>query len=471
MPPPTDGTAAPDAVERFVRRSRLDAPAAAVFRWHARPGAFERLTPPWEAVRIVERQGGIEDGARLVLRMGRGPFGMRWVAEHRDYVEGVQFRDVQAAGPFARWVHTHRVEPDGANACWLQDHIEYALPLGALGALVGGGFTRRKLARMFRYRHALTAADVAAHARAQGAGAMRILVTGANGLIGSALVPFLTTGGHAVVRLARGHKRAGTATWDPDQGTIDGAALEGVDAVVHLAGENIASGRWSAEKKARIHDSRVNGTRLLCEALAGLERPPKVLVAASAIGFYGHRGRDVVDEDSAPGSGFLADVCREWEAATAPAAARGIRVVNLRLGVVLSASGGALASMLTPFKLGAGGPVGGGRQYMSWIAIDDVLDAILFTITTPSLAGPVNAVAPTPVANADFARTLAGVLSRPAVVPLPAFAVRFLMGEMGEELLLSSTRVEPQRLESAGFRFRFPTLEPALRHLLGRFSS
>ena len=462
-------TAAPtESAELFVRRSRIDAPAAAVFRWHARPGAFERLTPPWEPVRVVERHGGIEDGARLVMRMGPGPFGLRWVAEHRDYIEGEQFRDVQTAGPFARWVHTHRVEPDGPDACFLEDRIEYTLPFGALGALVGGAFTRRKLARMFRYRHALTAADIAAHTRAQGEGAMKILVTGANGLVGGTLVPFLTTGGHEVVRLTRGRKRAGGPTWDPEKGTIDRAALEGFDAVVHLAGENISTGRWTTDKKARIHDSRVHGTRLLCEALASLERPPRVLVAASAIGFYGHRGRDVVDEDSAPGSGFLADVCREWEAATAPAAARGIRVVNLRIGVILSANGGALASLLTPFKLGAGGPVGSGKQYMSWIAIDDVADAILFAITNQSLSGPVNAVAPAPVANADFARTLGAVLSRPAIVPLPAFAVRLLFGEMGEELLLSSTRVEPHRLQAAGFTYRFPTLEPALRHLLGR---
>lgn len=458
---------APASVELFVRRSHLDAPAAAVFRWHARPGAFERLTPPWERVRVVARHGGIEDGGRLELRLGRGPLGVRWLAEHRDYVDGEQFRDVQAAGPFAHWEHTHRVEPDGAGGCWLEDRIAYALPGGALGALLGGAFTRRKLERMFRYRHRVTAGDVAAHAR--GGQPMKILVSGASGLIGGALVPYLTTGGHEVLRLARGgRRRAGVVTWDPSAGTLDPAALDGVEAVVHLAGENIAGGRWTAARKAQIRDSRVVGTRLLCEALADMARPPKVLVAASAIGFYGHRGNDVVDEDSAPGGGFLADVCREWEAATAPAAAAGIRVVNLRFGIVLSAAGGALATMLTPFRLGLGGPVGGGEQYMSWIAIEDVADAVLFALTTPALAGPVNAVAPTPVTNAELTATLARVLARPAVVPLPAVAVRLLFGEMGEELLLASTRVAPHRLTEAGFHFRFPELEPALRHLLGR---
>ncbi len=465
----TDGVATdPASAELFIRRSRIDAPADAVFQWHARPGAFERLTPPWESVRVVDRRGGIEDGARLVLRMGRGPLGMRWVAEHRDYLPGEQFRDVQTSGPFAQWVHTHRVEPDGPDACWLEDRVEYALPFGGLGALVGGGFTRRTLARMFRYRHRLTAADLAAHRRAQGAGTMKILVTGASGLIGGTLVPFLTTGGHEVVRLTRGRKRPGTATWDPVKGTIDRAALEGLDAVVHLAGENIAGGRWTAGKKARIHDSRVNGTLLLCNTLAALEKPPTVLVAASAIGFYGDRGRDIVDEDSAPGGGFLADVCKEWEAATAPASARGIRVVNMRFGVVLSGKGGALATMLPPFKVGLGGPVGGGAQYVSWIAVDDTADAILFALTTPALSGPVNAVAPNPIPNAELATTLGKVLSRPAIVPLPAFAVRLLLGEMGDELLLSSTRAEPHRLSAAGFEFRFAQLEPALRHVLGR---
>jgi uncharacterized protein (TIGR01777 family) len=465
---PSDRRTAPSR-ELFVRRSRLDAPAAEVFHWHARPGALERLTPPWERLRVLERSGGIEDGARVVLRMGRGPLAVRWTAEHRDYVEGEQFLDVQRSGPFAHWEHTHRMTPDGPAACRLEDRIEYTLPFGPLGALVAGALTRRRLARLFEYRHRITAQDIAAHAR-MGGRKMKIVVSGSSGLLGSALLPFLTTGGHSVVRLVRSGAAAdaNTLRWDPEHATIDAAGLEGVDAVVHLAGENIGTGRWTAAKKARIYGSRVDGTNVLVRALLGLARPPQLLIAASAIGYYGNRGDDVVDEDSAPGAGFLTDLCRDWEAATRPAVERGIRVVNLRFGIVLSPTGGALANLLPPFRLGLGGPLGSGAQYMSWVAGDDAIGAVLHALATPALCGPVNVVAPNPATNREFATTLGRVLSRPAFLPLPAVAVKLLFGEMGEELLLGSTRVAPRRLEESRYVFRFPDLEGALRHLLGR---
>lgn len=298
---------------------------------------------------------------------------------------------------------------------------------------------------------------------------MKILVSGSTGLVGSALVPFLVSGGHEVVRLVRGQPQLGATEvpWDPQAGTIEAAKLEGLDAVVHLAGENIA-GRWTAAKKARIRSSRVEGTRLLAETLARLKRPPKTLIGASAIGYYGHRGGEVLREDSPPGAGFLADVCREWEAAARPAAEKGLRVVPLRIGVVLSAAGGALARMLTPFKLGLGGRIGPGNQFMSWIAIDDLTGAIHHALTTESLRGPVNAVAPRPATNLEFTKTLGRVLGRPTIFPMPAFAARLAFGEMADELLLASARVEPAKLVSSGYRFRAPELEGALRHLLGK---
>jgi uncharacterized protein (TIGR01777 family) len=298
----------------------------------------------------------------------------------------------------------------------------------------------------------------------------RFVVTGSSGLIGSSLRAFLENAGHRVDRVVRTAPRPGTndIPWDPAGESIDRHALEGVDAVVHLAGDNIAAGRWTAKRKESIRRSRVDGTRFLCETLAGLDRRPQVLIAASAIGYYGDRADAVMTEESSPGNGFLAEVCRAWEDATAPARMADIRTVNLRIGVVLSAAGGALAKMLTPFKLGLGGKLGTGRQYMSWIALDDLVGIIAHLIFTDDLSGPVNAVAPSPVTNAEFTKTLGRVLSRPTIFAVPASMVRLAFGEMGRELLLASTRVEPAKVQATDFEFRYPTLEPALRAELGR---
>jgi uncharacterized protein (TIGR01777 family) len=421
-------------------------------------------------VEVLEHTGGITDGARVTLRIGLGPWCLRWVAEHRGYRHNQQFQDVQVAGPFAYWEHTHRFTPDGPAACYLEDSLTYALPFGAVARFVAGPLVRSRLDRLFTYRHRMTGQDLAAHAAYKEGTPMKVLVTGASGLIGSALVPFLTTGGHHVTRLVRSTPRPNTAevAWEPTTGHIAAAGLAGLDAVVHLAGENIASGRWTAEKKARIRDSRVHGTRRLCEALAQLDMPPRVLVTASAIGYYGDRGTEVLHEDSPPGDDFLAQVCRDWEAATAPAVQRGIRVVMLRFGIVLSPAGGALAKILGPFKLGAGGVIGTGQQYMSWIALDDVIGAIYHALHTTELQGPVNAVAPHPVTNHDFTATLGRVLRRPTLLPLPAFVARLAFGEMADALLLASTRVMPTRLQATGYEFHDPELAGALQHLLGQ---
>jgi len=257
--------------------------------------------------------------------------------------------------------------------------------------------------------------------------------------------------------------------WDPGKRQVDAAGLEGLDAVVHLAGENIASGRWNAARKAAIRDSRVNGTRLLCDALAGLARPPKTLVCASAIGYYGDGGADVLTEESPPGAGFLPEVCREWEAAAESAMRKGIRVVALRIGMVLSPRGGALSRMLPPFRLGFGGVTGNGRQYVSWVALDDLAGIVLHALQSGELRGPVNAVAPVPVTNREFTEALGKALSRPTPLPVPAFALRLAVGgEMADALLLASARVVPRRLEETGYPFRFPELGAALRHLLAR---
>ena len=299
---------------------------------------------------------------------------------------------------------------------------------------------------------------------------MRILICGSTGLVGSALVAHLQEKGDEVLRLVRDRNALGPNDifWDPAAGQLEADKLEGVDAVVNLAGENVATGRWTTAKKARIRDSRVKGAQLLSKALVGLRRKPQALIAASAIGFYGDRGDDLLDEHSAPGEGFLPDVCREWEAASQAAQAAqaaeagGIRVALLRIGVVLSTRGGALAKLLTPFKLGLGGRIGHGRQYMSWITLTDLVRVIDFALNTESLRGPVNAVAPQPVTNADFAKELGRALSRPALAPLPAFVARALFGEMGETLLLAGAHVLPAKLKQAGFSFEHPDLRTAL---------
>lgn len=294
---------------------------------------------------------------------------------------------------------------------------------------------------------------------------MKIAVTGSSGMLGSAFASVATTGGHEVARLLRRSAEApDEIQWDPASGTIDAEALSGIDALVHLAGDNISEGRWTTAKKERIRASRVGGTRLIAETLAKLDPKPRVLVAASATGFYGDRGDDVLDENAKMGEGFLAEVCRDWEEATRPAADAGIRVVNLRIGIVLSRLGGALARMLTPFKLGLGGRIGSGGQYMSWISLDDAIGSIHHALICEQLSGPVNAVAPGAVTNREFTKTLGKVLRRPTIFPIPAIAAKLAFGEMADELLLSSTHVVPSKLTASQYEFRHPELERALRY-------
>jgi uncharacterized protein len=297
---------------------------------------------------------------------------------------------------------------------------------------------------------------------------MKVLIAGASGLVGSALMPALFAARHQPVRLVRDSSQAqvGNVRWNPARGELDASAVADCDAIVNLSGESIAAGRWTAAQKERIRDSRLSATRTIAQALAAAPPKLRTLVNASAIGYYGNRGDEVLDETSAPGDDFLAGVCREWESETEPAAQAGVRVVLARFGVILSSRGGALKKMLLPFRLGAGGKIGSGKQWMSWIALDDVVAALVHALRTPSLAGPVNVVAPNPVTNLEFTKTLGHILHRPTIMPMPAFAARLALGEMADSLLLASQDVRPAVLSTSGFTFKYVTLADALRHVL-----
>jgi hypothetical protein len=455
----------------FSRESILDADAGDVFAWHARPGAIERLSPPWDPLKVIRRSGGILPGADVMLRMKAGPVPYLWRARHTRYEEGRLFEDEQVSGPFAEWVHTHAFEPAGEGRCRLTDRVRFRLPLDAVSGPLLSPLITRKLERIFAYRHRVTAADLALHRRFSDRPRQTVVITGANGVIGSRLVPFLTTGGHRVLTLVRRPPQTDSEIfWDPATGRIDRERLEAArpDAVIHLAGENIGQGRWTAEKKRRIIDSRVKGTALIAGTIARMTHPPGSFLSASAIGFYGDGGDDIMTEAAGPGTAFISRVCREWEEAARPAVDAGIRVVRIRIGVVLTPEGGALKKMLPLFRLRLGGPMGSGRQYISWISMDDAVGAAYHLLMRSDLSGTVNLVSPGPVTNADFARALGQALSRPAVVPVPAMMIQLVFGEMGRETVLAGARVLPEKLLNGGYPFQHPELRPCLEHVLGK---
>ncbi|MCV7194281.1 TIGR01777 family oxidoreductase [Mycolicibacterium brumae] len=444
--------------------SVIDAPREELFAWHTRPGAFTRLSPPWQPTRIIAECGSVADG-RAVLGL---PGGLRWVADHEpqgyhpparftDHVSYDGRLDALPAKTFVRWRHIHDFEEVSETQTRMVDRVIGNVPAFALRS-------------MFAYRHRQLAADIAAHQRAAAAGlpSTTVAITGASGLIGSALAAFLSTGGHRVIRLTRTPATSpDERQWNPADPHPD--LLAGVDAVIHLAGASIA-GRFTEEHRRAVWDSRVGPTRRLAELVAQTPGGPPTVVCASGIGYYGYdRGEESLTEDSDRGDGFLADLVAEWEAAAAPAAQAGARVVNLRIGSAQSPRGGALARLRPLGMAGLGGRIGDGRQWMAWIGIDDLVDVFHRALWDTDLSGPVNAVAPNPVRNADYSRALARTLRRPALLPTPDLAVRLALGEQGvREMAHASLRVTPAKLQSAGHRFRHPRIEQALAHVLGR---
>jgi len=462
-------------VPLFVRHTPVAAPRQALADWHFRPGVLQRLTPPWDPT-TVERTEGIAEGSRAVLRVGIGAARMRMVAEHFDVHPGERFSDRQIEGPFAEWTHEHRFEDAGPGHSVLSDQIRYGLPLGPVADSVAGGAVAARLERTFAYRHRVTAADVARHAAADLA-PMTVAITGSTGLLGEALAAFLLSGGHRVVRLvrdrraaARTQKRPGERLvyWNVEAGEVDldrlGRAVP--DAVVHLAGASVYGAPTAAHRR-RVWESRVKGTLLLSRALTRLDRPPRVLLSASATGYYGDRGAVRLPEDAGPGTGFLPDLCQAWEAATAEAEAAGIRVAHPRIGVVLSPGGGALGALAPLARLGLGGWPGRGDSFVPWIALDDVLYALHHLIAHDDARGAYNLSAPEPVEMKALVKTLGHVLGRPTPLRVPDVLVRTVGGRLIREAL-ASARVVPDRLLAEGFTFTYPALEPALRHLVGR---
>lgn len=441
--------------------SVVEHPRDEVFAWHTRPGAMRRLVPPWQPMRVVKETESLADG-RAILGL---PGGLRWVAQHdpAGYDPPHQFVDVLSSDGLMTlpprvigwWRHTHRYSEAGAGRTRVHDIVDTTVPGAALRST-------------FAYRHRQLAEDLAAHrdAAESGAGRLVVAITGSSGLVGTALSAFLSTGGHRVVRLVRGRPAdENERCWDPTD--PDGDLLDGVDAVVHLAGESIA-GRFTEGHRRAIRDSRIEPTRRLAQVAAGTPGL-RTFVSASAIGFYGYDcGDTLLDETSPRGSGFLADVVADWETATAPAADAGVRVVTVRTGIVQAAAGGTLRLLRPLFAAGLGGRLGSGRQWLSWIGIDDLLDIYYRALYDVRLTGPVNAVGPEPVRNADYTRVLAQTVHRPALLPVPSFGPRLLLGRQGAvELAEANQRVLPATLLELGHRFRQPTVADALAHQLG----
>lgn len=447
----------------LVYSSVVDAPRDEIFAWYGRPGAFLRLSPPWQPIRVVAEARSLQDG-RATLAL---PGGLRWVAAHRadSYDPPRRFVDEISSDGLAslpaalavRWRHTHDFEELADGKTRVVDRVESPIP-------------GRVLRPMFAYRHRQLADDLAAHQRAveHGLAPATVAVTGSSGLVGSALTAFLSTGGHRVIRLVRhAVTKSDERQWNPHD--PDPGLLAGVDAVIHLAGTSIA-GRFTEGHRRAIRSSRIGPTRLLAELAWRTPDGPRVLICASAVGYYGYdRGDQILTEDSERGEGFLADAVADWEDALTPAEQAGIRVVRIRTGIVQSPHGGTLRLLRPLFAAGLGGRVGDGQQWLPWIGIDDLVDIYHRGLWDTGLSGPVNAVAPEPVRNVEYTRTLGHVLNRPTLLPVPALGPRMLLGDQGSrELACASQRVVPTRLHGADHRFRHPNLEQALRHLLGR---
>ncbi len=445
----------------YEKKTIMPVSANDLFAWHEREGAFERLTPPWEHIKLKHKDASLQVGSETHFKIQKGIFSLSWLARHVKYDPPKEFVDIQVKGPFKKWVHHHKIIPIDKYKSEMQDLLTFQTPLG-----LGKKMALHNIEQMFKYRHTTLRNDLEVQQKFK-APAMTIGITGASGLIGTALSAFLKTAGHKVLPISRSNQYANGVQWDPESGLIDQDKLEGLDVLINLAGDNIGEGRWTELKKKRIRDSRVKSTRLIVNTLNNLKHPPKVFISTSGLGYYGTNIAGVSTEKTNPGNDFLASVCAEWEH-EANQFKKG-RCVIARLGVVLSSSGGALTKMSQFFKLGLGGVIGKGDQKMSWIALDDAIYSLYQMMVDDSLSGPINLCTPNSTTNYNLTKSLAKVLRRPAVLAIPSTFARLAFGQVADATLLSNCQAKPTVLEKSAHRFYYPKLEDALKHTLGKY--
>ena len=458
----------------FNHQAEYSASQKEIWDWHDSPGAFRRIMPEWEGIKPVNA-GRLIDDEETIFKVGIGPIRKTWVARHHSVVSGESFSDRMMKGPFGAWNHVHNFNPVSDNVTTIVDNVEYRLPFHILTGWSARMTVLPRMRQMFEYRSNRVKNDLKQIQSTAELPRQKILVSGSTGMIGLQLCAFLEAAGHDVHRLLRPKTKlpadlnsSKIVIWNDLTGEIIDGDMNGFDTIIHLAGAGIGDKRWSKKRKQLIRDSRVIPTMNLSSIVANLDSPPKTLMCGSAVGFYGNRGTEVLDESSDAGTDFLAEICGEWEQASSVANDAGIRVLHLRTGIVVSPFGGALAKLLLPAKLGAGGPVGGGRQMQSWISLDDEVYAIHHLMMNQSCEGAYNLSAPNPVSQKQFARVLGRVLRRPGFMPLPGFVIKLLFGEMGKKLVLEGQDVRPKRLIESGFEFTHTDLESCLRNCLGK---